>query len=474
MERSAPARPAARSLAHSLTSDGDSAEPRQSRAGAPVRRLIPLVLALCASRGVAAAQKLEQVADKLATPVFVTSWPGNTDVLLIVERQSAKIIKMLVYTPGGGGLPGVPAQQDFLDLSSKAHVPTLPCCDFGGVTGFVFHPEFGTDRTKRYVYVRYNALEESDLGAGDRKRMILERYEVPIGWGIADPNSGVEFYHQDMDDGTITTHLSGQIHFDTIAGSTRLYAAMGDDDKGPPFNCNPLEMLRAQDDASDLGKLLAFDGIDAIVQGNPPIVPTKLAKGLRNPFGFSVDRANGDVWLGNTGPDCSGDVFWWLPGTPPGTNYGWPCYIGDCIPVGQPPVFRDANCIADPVCAALDVNSLTLPLYVVPNALTGGFHDALLGGYLYRGSEIPTWQGFYFFGLFGVPKLFYLDPAGNPVLAVDITSLLGINTGLPDSIPFPPGSFHGYGQDSEGELYVIRVDDSLPPSNNGTIFKIVL
>ena len=105
-------------------------------------------------------------------------------------------------------------------------------------------------------------------------------------------------------------------------------------------------------------------------------------------------------------------------------------------------------------------------------AVTGGIHDALLGGYVYRGSEIPAWHGFYFFGLFGktAPQLFHLDPAGAPaIVAVDITNLLGINTG----IPFPPGSFHGYGQDSEGELYVIRVDDSLPAGGNGTIFKIV-
>lgn len=393
--------------------------------------------------------------------------------MLITERHSARISRVIAYEPIG--LPGFPASV-FLDLSLKAHVPTLPLFDFGGVTDFTFHPEFETDTSKRFIYVRYNALAESPMGTGDRKRMILERYEVPIGWACADPRSGVVFYEQVMNDGIITTHLSGQIHFDTTSGSTRLYVAMGDDDLGHATQCNPVEMWRAQEDTSDLGKLLAFDGIDNIAAGNPPIVPTHLAKGLRNPFGFSVDKTSGDVWIGNTGSNCSGDVFRWAPGTPAGTNYGWPCYMGDCfVGLGQPPQFAAANCNGSMDCAGLDMNTLTLPIYVVPNALTNNSRDGLLGGYVYRGGAIPAWDGLYFFGLVGniLPKLYYLDPAGTPATEVDITSQLGINTGLPDEVPFPSSSFHGFGQDSEGELYVIRVDGSLSPANNGTIFKIV-
>lgn len=105
---------------------------------------------------------------------------------------------------------------------------------------------------------------------------------------------------------------------------------------------------------------------------------------------------------------------------------------------------------------------------MVSNDLTDPYHDALLGGYAYRGNGVL--QDMFVFGLYGTsqpPNLLAIStatPNGIPTLV--LTSQVGMN--------WPPGTFHGVGQDSDGDLYVIRVDAPLNETlNNGRIYKIV-
>ena len=68
-----------------------------------------------------------------------------------------------------------------------------------------------------------------------------------------------------------------------------LYVGMGDGGSGgDPEN-------RAQNPSSLLGKILRLD------PSRPGAKPVIVADGVRNPWRFSFDRANGDLWIGDVG-----------------------------------------------------------------------------------------------------------------------------------------------------------------------------
>ena len=333
--------------------------------------------------------------------------------------------------------------------------------EFIGVTGVAFHPHFLDDRNKRFLYVRYNAPAPNTT-------TIIERYHVPPGTLSADPATATLFFSFPTVE---TGHGSGQIHFDTRElgpNMTLLYFTMPDDKVGSA-TCAEKEIV--QDDGSRLGKFFALN----VEEGSPPAIlpePAMLGKGLRNPFGMSVDRGDGngqglgDVWIGNTGPDCPGDILRWVVGTMGVQNYGWPWKIGDCDMFDDtPPVLKDTPCPLPP-----NPPPFTDPVRVVAMELTSnGNNDAMIGGYVYRGTNVATLTNKYVYALYGKnsPKVLALpnadDPSNGPT--ENLTGNLGVNT-------WPAGSLHGLGQDTDGELYLIRVDTNQPVTNNGTIYRI--
>ena len=384
-------------------------------------------------------------------------------------------------------MPGLPLcagavtlPTDFLDLSTpnvlgnSARIPVSVCSDFTGVTGLAFHPLFLRDPAKRFVYVRYNRKETCDGGNPSCYDTIIERYHVPPGSGAADPATATLIFEAPNDK---IAHSSGQIHFDTNPFSPLdqvLYCAMPDDAPGDATACF-CEMEDAQLDASYNGKLLAFH----VDMGSPPIIPDKLAKGFRNPFGFSVDlggsggSGKGDIWMGDTGPDCTGDIKLFVSGSPSGLNYGWPWQVGDCFnPTNG---LRPANCQGDLMCGEPgSPPPYTLPARIVPLSLTNNQKDALLGGYVYRGSRIPALQGQYVFGTFSDAGIYYID-ALNPGTGTieDMTTELEMDDPAKNTY-FEAGSFHGLGRDNAGELFVIRTAPTFGQVlNNGRIFALV-
>jgi glucose/arabinose dehydrogenase len=144
---------------------------------------------------------------------------------------------------------------------------------------------------------------------------------------------------------------------------------------------------RAQSFGSLRGKLLRIDPdaggeTYAVPSSNPfldrPGARTEIfARGLRNPWRFSFDRATGDLWLADVGRYEVEEINFLPAGTGAGTNLGWDRMEGtrrirDRPPRDHtPPVFeyahRDGRC-------------------------------AVIGGYVYRGSAIPKLEGVYVFG----------------------------------------------------------------------------
>jgi len=398
--------------------------------------------------------QLTKVLDDLDLPVFATSWPDNPNALVVIERGSGIISTFVLGTGGGPTL-----QSLMLDLSGQAYISTG--ADQLGVTGFAFHPDFLDDRTKRFVYVRYNEPYDPINGTTPTR---IERYRIPPGTVSADPSSATLVYDYPTSN---SLHGSGQIHFDTAGTNPAvrlLYFGLGDE--ANPGDCPVAELV--QDDQENVGKMWLIN----VEEVSPPALPplTMFAKGLRNPFGFSVDRGDGsgqgkgDVWIGNTGPDCPGDIFRFPYGASGVRNYAWPWKVGDCTTLsdGETPAWKD-------VCQEpSNPPTYTLPDRIVTRDLTNNANDALIGGYVYRGTSVSAFTEQYVYVLFGNsghPRVMSIDADdptnGGPTQ--DWSSLLGVDN-------WNGGSMHGIGQDADGELCLIRV----PPTNptGGKIYRI--
>jgi hypothetical protein len=151
--------------------------------------------------------------------------------------------------------------------------------------------------------------------------------------------------------------------------------------------------------------------------------------GLRNPWRFSFDRATGDQWIGDVGQNMWEEIDYARAGVK-GTNWGWDRREGMHPYEGTAP--RNA---VDPL---LETS-----------------HDdgncAIVGGYVYRGSKIPSLRGIYT----------YSDNCNGAVMGVVQRDGRLVQQGRL-GITAPGTS--SFGEDANGELYVLSL--------SGQVFRI--
>jgi len=159
----------------------------------------------------------------------------------------------------------------------------------------------------------------------------------------------------------------------------------------------------------------------------PATRPEVWSYGLRNPWRFSFDRANGDLYIADVGQNDFEeiDVAPAANGSGKGVNYGWSTMEGDrCLGGGQ-----------------CDQSGLTLPTfqYSHPEGCS------VIGGYVYRGSALPALQGLYFFGDFchGWVHSFRFSSG----TATELTNWPTLRTA---------STLTSFGEDAAGELYVLE------------------
>ena len=213
-----------------------------------------------------------------------------------------------------------------------------------------------------------------------------------------------------------------------------LYIGLGDGGRsGDPWgNAQNLGVL--------LGKLLRIDvdsgspyGIPAsnpfVNTPEPGVRPEIWAYGLRNPWRFSFDRANGDLFIGDVGQDHYEWVEHQAAGAGGGQHYGWNlCEGRHSYPKGTD-------------CAAADI----VPPIAEYDHSVG---CSITGGYVYRGGAYPQLVGTYFFADFCSGRFWSLreTTAGGDW---QMDTLL--------ATPLRPTSF---GEDEDGELYVLSYHDN--------------
>jgi len=367
-----------------------------------------------ASKSEAAAAVPALVLDPLASNLgSITAITNAGDGRLFLTRQQGEI----VFWDGS-------LLFSFLDLSSR-----ISCCGERGLLSTAFHPDYAANG---FFFVYYTNTD------GD---LVLARYHVSPDPNIADASSGVILLT--IPHPVNANHNGGQLQF---GPDGYLYMGPGDGGSGddPPCNAQRSDVL--------LGKLLRLD-VDpditnppfyAIPAGNPFVgnggPDQAWAKGLRNPWRFSFDRATGDLYIGDVGQGAREEVDFQPAGDPGGENYGWKVMEGTQCGNGD-----TGSCpAATPPCHD--------PSYVLP--ILDYTHDngncTVIGGYVYRGASIPDFYGRYIYGDYCSGTIWSVSRQG------------GVWT--PQQLPITLPNLSTFGQDVAGELYAA--------DTNGTFFRI--
>jgi glucose/arabinose dehydrogenase len=355
----------------------------------------------------------------MSAPLYVTGAPGESR-LFVLEQNTARIQIL-----DSGVITGT-----FLDVN-----PLASSGGERGLLGLAFHPEYATNG---YFFINYT----NNAGA-----TVVARYKRQNA-NQADPASAQILLTIAQ---PFANHNGGCLQF---GPDGYLYIGMGDGGSANDPSCF------AQNNNSLLGKMLRIDidtidatgtyGIPATnpFVGVPGFRPEIFMTGLRNPWRFSFDRKTGEMWIGDVGQNAWEEIDL-LPNGVGGQNLGWRIFEGNnCNGQGSCPA-------TVPSCAT--PGGYTFPVFVYSHASS---NCSVTGGYRYRGSAIPAIEGLYFFGDYCTGRTWTIE--WNGVSAINFTNQ---TTNLAP-VGFTLNNITSYGQDNDGELYIVD-------PTGGEIFKIV-
>lgn len=393
--------------------------------------------------------ELEEVASGFALPLQGVASPTGSGFLFVVD-QAGKVHEIDLATG---------AQRVFLDVASRL-VDINANYDERGLLGLAFHPDYLANGLV-YTYTSEpasGAADFSTLDAGesaDHQSVVMEWTVDAPGDANATVNAGSAREVLRIDQPQ-ANHNGGALAFDADG---YLYITLGDggaaDDQGPGHSAGG----NGQDAGNVLGAVLRIDpdgrdsanGSYGIPADNPyvgSVPPDEIfATGLRNPFRLHIDSATGDMWLPDVGQNDIEEINLLVAGA----NYGWN--------------WKEGTFHFDPNGSAAGF-ATTTENPAAPEGLTDpvaqydhGEGIAIIGGAVYRGNDIPALEGRFVFGDFrgkgAEGRVFYLEDA--TVFEFDMAPLGAILT--------------GFGQDSDGEIYVLANASGSPSGTTGTVYR---
>ncbi len=365
--------------------------------------LLPLLLSLLAAPAAAQVVGVELLASGLDKPVRVAAPPGDARLFVL---EKAGYVRILV----DGDLNAEP----FLDLSAVVNQQGE-----GGLLGIAFPADFASSGR---VFVSYTTGPAT--GSTLVSRFLVSASDPDR----VDPNSETIVLGPLAHDTPI--HRGGGLAFSPLDGN--LYITLGDG--GPGNDPNG----RAQDLTQLQGKVLRLD-VDLPfphVPGDNPFTATPGARaeiwayGLRNPWGFSIDPDNGDLWIADVGEDRREEVDRIAFGLA-GANLGWRCEEGSAC-----------TGLSGCDCGS---SSLLRPVHEYSN-FSG---CAVIGGVVYRGSLFPDFVGRFFFADFCSNQVWSFERQG-----AQSTDLVDHS---PDLVPRSGNvaTISSVGVDAQGELVLV-------------------
>ncbi len=308
-----------------------------------------------------------------------------------------------------------------------------------GVLGLAFHPRYASNRQ---FFVFYTAHNPDTADTVHPYLDIVERFTTSAtDPDLADATSGeVVLAVPDP----FPNHNGGMIEF---GPDGYLYVSIGDGGGRADLPADPY--ASTQDLNVLLGKILRVD-VDhpsagkryGIPADNPYAAgggaPEVWMRGLRNPWRFSIDPENGDIWIGDVGHSKIEELDRVPRASQPGANLGWPMWEGN-------------DCFAPP-CSA---TGMTFPVATHDHMNDGWW--SIIGGQVYRGECIPDLVGTYLYTDCGHGHLF------TATVAADDSIVRGQIPGEFVGTIFQPTSLHAGG---DGELYETQT--------TGNVYRLVV
>ena len=436
---------------------------------------------------------LQPIATNMAAPDYAISPPGDTNRLFVVEQNG-----LLRIIQNGTLLPGAA-----LDITTRVQPPLVPANpnDERGFLGLAFHPGFTNPASPGYqTLYTYNSetipaattpTYPAPNGATNTYKNVVNEWKISsTNANVVDPASRRELVSFGKN---AANHNGGTIAF---GSDGYLYLGLGDGGNANDAGASHIEPGgNAQNLTTPLGKMLRFDPLNPTltpissdpvssngqyrIPANNPFqgpgqVPEIYAYGLRNPYRFSFDRANGDLIQADVGQNNIEEIDRIVSGG----NYGWAIKEGDFLfnrtnspsgnagTIGAPPGNRSTRSPAgliDPIAGTL--------------ATLEYDHNegiSITGGFVYRGAAIPELFGKYIFGDLALKttpvrangRLFYADLQTGLIKAFPWAQFSGAAI-LPNGL-----TVHGFGEDAAGELYAL-VTNTSAAGTGGIVYKLI-
>lgn len=409
------------------------------------------------------------VADGMVSPVGLTEAPNDSGWLYVVDQVG----QVWIINEDGERL-----EQPFLDVSDRM-VSLNSNYDERGLLGLAFHPDYATNGRLFLYYTAPPRAGGPAEGESWNNTSRISEFTVS-GTDPAMVNMGSERIILEVDQPQ-GNHEGGTIAF---GPDGFLYISIGDGGNKNDIGAGHVEDWydvneggNGQDiEANLLGDILRID-VDgaapyAIPTDNPfvgqPGMDEIYAYGFRNPFRFSFDMGGSNQLLAG---DAGQGLYEEINLVESGGNYGWNVKEGTiCFDASNNENILDS-------CPDVDIfgNELLDPVIEIPNSSNpfgNGITVTIIGGYVYRGSDVPELNGRYIFGSFSSdfePKgeVFVATPSGAGPWGYETLDFASFTNNI--------GNFvKGFGQDMNGEVYVTASEALGPTGNSGKIFKLAM
>jgi glucose/arabinose dehydrogenase len=157
----------------------------------------------------------------------------------------------------------------------------------------------------------------------------------------------------------------------------------------------------------------------------PGARPEVYVVGMRNPYRWSFDRLNGDMWIGDVGgtnPDQE-EITHLSAASIPGANLGWNCFSGTVVKTGCTPANHHP------------------PVYQYPSG-----PDVVIGGYVVRDPDLGAFAGTYLFAKLN-------------------SGIHRLDGGTATNLGLTAAAVSGFGEDGVGHLYATSL--------NGPVYRLI-
>ncbi len=341
-------------------------------------------------------------------PIWFGEVPGKTGTYLVVEQGVSPYTdsaRVWVLIPDSNGAY---QKREFLGLKVQQNMTER------GIIGFAFHPKYAQNGKYYVNYVPPVAdsdsivIEERRAGAsllqdsGLAPRRIL---------GVVQPTDH---------------HHGGNMAF---GRDGYLYVGMGDGgNEGNGLQTLLGAMLRLDVDHPAGGLGYSIPSTNPFKNNADTTVKKEIwAYGLRNPWRWSFDALTGGLWVADVGENTAEEV----DRVAKGGNMGWPTMEGKgCFS------YSDVK----PAC---DTTGLTLPVM----DFTRDQAQAIIGGYVYRGSRTSALYGAYIFGDWALKRVYAMKQIRNVWQLAQIASTTA--------------EISSFGTDSKNNIYMLGHNDGV-------------